>query len=117
MLPKSPCVYILASGPNGTLYIGVTSNLHDRMAKHSQKLIAGFTAKYGVTHLVYYEMHATMPDAIVREKQLKKWNRAWKLRLIAQMNPGWVNLFDPETGEISPGPFDKEGANRVKSSR
>jgi putative endonuclease len=101
-----PSVYILASGPNGTLYIGVTSDLYARMAQHAQKLIPGFSSKYGVTQLVYFEQHTTMNAAIAREKQLKKWNRAWKLRLIEQMNPGWDNLFDHLTGEISQGPFD-----------
>jgi putative endonuclease len=101
-----PSVYILASGPNGTLYIGVTSDLYLRMAQHSQKLIPGFSSKHGVSQLVYYEQHETLAAAITREKQLKKWNRAWKLRLIEQMNPSWSNLFNPETGEISGGPFD-----------
>lgn len=103
---KSPCVYILASGPNGTLYIGVTSNIYMRMAQHSQKLVPGFTAKYGVTMLVYFEQHDTMEQAIVREKQLKEWRRLWKLRLIESMNPGWVDLFESATGEILQGPFD-----------
>ena len=101
-----PSVYILASGPNGTLYIGVTSYLYGRKAQHTQKLIPSFSSKYSVTQLVYYELHETMDAAIAREKQLKKWNRAWKLRLIEQMNPGWKNLFDPATGEIRGGPFD-----------
>ncbi|MBS0251091.1 MAG: GIY-YIG nuclease family protein [Proteobacteria bacterium] len=104
---KSPSVYILASGQNGTLYIGVTSDLHARMAQHSQKLIPGFTAQYNVTQLVYYELHETLDEAIAREKQLKEWRRTWKLRLIEQMNPEWRNLFDPQTGEIGAGPFDK----------
>ncbi len=76
------------------------------MAEHSQGLIAGFTQRYGVKHLVYYEMHATMDDAITREKRLKEWRRAWKVRLIETMNPEWRNLFDRETGEISLGPAD-----------
>ena len=101
-----PCVYILASKPNGVLYIGVTSALADRMAQHAQGLIEGFTRKYGVKHLVYYEFHHTMPDAIRREKQLKEWRRAWKARLIESMNPEWRNLFDPATGEIAQGPAD-----------
>lgn len=103
---KSPCVYILASAPNGTLYIGVTSNIYIRMGQHSQKLVPGFTAKYGVTHLVYFELHNTMEDAIKREKQIKEWRRLWKLQLIEKMNPGWVDLFNPATGEIKQGPFD-----------
>ncbi len=106
--PKTPCVYMLASKPYGTLYIGVTSDLHQRMAQHSQGLIEGFSKKYGLKTLVYYEMHATMPEAIVREKQLKKWNRVWKIRIIEQMNPEWRNLFDAATGEILFGPADLE---------
>ena len=99
----NPCVYILASGRNGTLYIGVTSSLEDRVSLHKQDLVEGFTKRYGVHHLVYYEMHATMPEAIRREKQLKKWNRAWKIRLIEQMNPEWVDLFDEFWGAICEG--------------
>jgi len=103
---KSPCVYILASKRSGTLYVGVTSDLHGRMAEHDQGLVEGFTKKYGVKRLVYYEAHDEMADAIRREKQLKEWHRAWKVRLIETMNPEWRNLFDPETGEIAPGPAD-----------
>jgi putative endonuclease len=106
MKPIVPSVYILASGTNVTLYIGVTSDLYARMAQHAQKLIPGFSSKYGVTQLVYFEQHTSMDAAIAREKQLKKWNRARKMRLIEQMNPGWINLFDHLTGEISQGPFD-----------
>lgn len=79
---KIPCVYILASRENGTLYIGVTGDIYRRMASHTQKLVAGFTSKYSVTRLVYYEVFATMALTITREKQLKKWNRLWKIRLI-----------------------------------
>ncbi len=103
---KIPCVYILASKPHGTLYTGVTSDLWSRTAVHKQDLQEGFTKRYGVHRLVYYEMHATMHDAIRREKQLKKWNRAWKLRLIEQMNPEWGDLFDEHTGSINKGPAD-----------
>ena len=109
---KTPCVYILASGPNGTLYVGVTSNLFVRMAQHSQKLIPGFTANYGVTRLVYFELHETMDQAITREKQIKEWKRLWKLRIIEEMNPGWIDLFDAHTGEISQGAFDKSARDR-----
>ena len=108
MRQKVPCVYILASGPNGTLYIGVTSDLYGRMAQHTQKLIPGFTSKYGVVHLVYYEVHETMDAAIKRETQLKRWNRIWKLRNIEQMNPGWDDLFNPLTGEILAGLGDAQ---------
>jgi putative endonuclease len=103
---KNPAVYILASRRNGTLYIGVTSDLHDRIAKHKQGLIEGFTKKYGVKLLVYYEMHPTMDAAIRREKQLKEWRRLWKIRLIESMNPEWIDLFDEATGEIFDGPAD-----------
>jgi putative endonuclease len=103
---KSPCVYVLASAPNGVLYIGVTSDLHHRMAQHDQGLFEGFTKTYGVKQLVYYEFFETMPDAIGREKRLKEWQRAWKVRLIKGANPEWRNLFDPLTGEISPLPSD-----------
>ncbi len=105
---KVPCVYILASKPYGTLYVGVTSDLHARMAQHDQGLIEGFTKQHGIKMLVYYETHLDMPTAILREKRLKRWNRAWKYRLIEQMNPEWKNLFDPETGEIEFGPFEAE---------
>ena len=108
---KTPCVYIAASKPYGTLYVGVTSDPHRRMAEHTQGLFDGFTKKYGVKLLVYCEMHETMPDAIAREKQLKKWNRAWKFRLIEQMNPEWKNLFDPATGAIEFGSTDTGSLN------
>jgi putative endonuclease len=103
---KSPCVYILASKPNGVLYIGVTSNLEGRLTEHDQGLIEGFTKRHGVKWLVYYEFHDTMDEAIRREKRLKEWRRAWKVRLIESMNPEWRNLFDPATGEIAAGPAD-----------
>ena len=103
---RSPCVYILASARNGTLYIGVTSDLFQRIALHKQDLIAGFTKKYRVHRLVYYEMHPTMDAAIRREKQLKEWRRLWKVRLIESMNPEWIDLFDEATGEILDGPAD-----------
>ena len=105
---KHPCVYILASKKYGTFYVGVTSDLHDRMAEHDQGLIEGFTKKYGIKMLVYYEHHETMDAAIKREKLLKRWRREWKYRLIEQMNPEWRNLYDPATGEISFGPAEAE---------
>ena len=104
---KHPCVYILASKPYGTIYVGVTSDLAHRMAQHDQGLIEGFTKKCGVKVLVYYEMHDTLDAAITREKQLKRWRREWKYRLIEQMNPDWRNLFDPTTGEIAFGAVDE----------
>ena len=98
-MTKRPCVYILASARNGTLYIGVTSHLEDRVSLHKQDLIEGFSKRHGMHMLVYYEFHSTMDEAITREKQLKKWKRDWKLRLIEQMNPEWLDLMD-ETGVI-----------------
>jgi putative endonuclease len=103
---KEPCVYIAASERDGVLYIGVTGDIEGRMAEHDQGLIEGFTKRYGVKLLVYYEFHDTFDEAIQRETQLKKWKRAWKVRLIESMNPEWRNLFDPATGEISFGPAD-----------
>tara|TARA_B100001939_G_scaffold315424_1_gene300603 strand:- start:1489 stop:1782 length:294 start_codon:yes stop_codon:yes gene_type:complete len=87
-------VYILASDRNGTLYVGVTNHLARRMYEHKKHLSSGFTAKYNVTRLVYYENHDTIGAAIVREKQIKKWNRKWKLRLIEELNPTWRDLYD-----------------------
>jgi len=89
-----PCVYVLASGRNGTLYIGVTSDLPKRVWEHREGLVEGFSRQYDVKRLVYYELHETMEAAITREKQLKKWKRAWKLRLIEAENPEWKDLFD-----------------------
>ena len=91
---QQPAVYILASKRNGTLYIGVTSNLAKRTWQHKNDRTASFTKEYGVHMLVYYELHPTMLDAIRREKRLKKWNRAWKLELIERQNPGWRDLWE-----------------------
>ncbi|MDD5180874.1 MAG: GIY-YIG nuclease family protein [Gallionellaceae bacterium] len=93
-MDKQPAVYILASGYNGTLYIGVTSNLIQRIWQHKNDLVEGFTEKYGVHSLVYYEVHEQMLAAIEREKQLKKWNRQWKIDLIEKMNPAWKDLWE-----------------------
>ena len=89
---KQPAVYILASKRNGTLYIGVTSNLANRIEAHRAGAVEGFTKEYGVNLLVYFELHAEMYEAIQREKRLKKWNRAWKIRLIEETNPDWTDL-------------------------
>ncbi len=86
-------VYILASTRNGTLYTGVTSDLISRIQLHREGQIAGFTQKYGCRLLVWYEQHACMADAIKREKQIKRWKRAWKLELIEELNPTWRDLF------------------------
>ena len=87
-------VYILASKKNGTLYIGVTSDLVKRCYEHKHDLVEGFTKKYQVHTLVYYETHDNAIEAITREKQIKKWNRSWKIRLIEEMNPDWRDLYD-----------------------
>jgi len=89
---KQPVVYILASEPYGTLYIGVTSSLAERIEAHRSGSVEGFTKQYGVQTLVYFELHADMYEAIQREKRLKKWNREWKIRLIEEMNPEWKDL-------------------------
>jgi putative endonuclease len=87
-------VYILASRKNGTIYIGVTGDLPRRIYQHKEKLVEGFTKKYNVTHLVYAEEFQDIKDAIHREKCIKKWNRAWKLRLIEAQNPDWKDLYE-----------------------
>ena len=91
---KQPAVYILASQRNGTLYIGVTSDLIKRIWEHRNDAVEGFTQKYRVHLLVYYELHSDMAAAIMREKQLKKWNRAWKLALIEKNNSQWRDLWE-----------------------
>ena len=88
-MERQPCVYILASRRHGTLYIGVTSDLIGRVWKHRTKAMRGFTSRYAVTRLIYYEMADTMDAAISREKQLKAWRREWKIALIEQQNPFW----------------------------
>ncbi len=93
-MERQPALYIMASKPNGTLYIGATSDLVKRVWEHKNNSVDGFTNKYEVHRLVYYELHGAMLSAITREKQLKKWNRAWKLELIEEKNPEWKDLWD-----------------------
>ena len=93
-MEKEFYVYILASRRNGTLYTGMTSNLVKRAWQHRNGEMDGFTKKYGVKCLVYYEMHQNAESAIMREKQIKKWNRQWKLRLIEKDNPQWNDLYE-----------------------
>ena len=88
----APAVYVFASGKVGTLYTGVTSNLLARVHQHRKGALSGFTRDYGVKHLVWFEMHVTMEEAILREKRIKKWNRAWKIQLIEEGNPAWKDL-------------------------
>lgn len=92
-MAKQPCVYLMASRRNGTLYVGVTSDLIKRVWEHKQDSVEGFTKRYGVHILVWYELHQTMESAIVREKRLKEWKRGWKLELIEQGNPEWRDLY------------------------
>ena len=96
---KQPAVYIMASRRNGTLYVGVTSDLIKRVWQHRNHLMSGFTDQYGIALLVWFEQHETMFAAITREKAIKKWNRAWKLKLIEDQNPGWNDLWPMITGQ------------------
>jgi len=91
---KVPAVYMMASGIQGTLYIGVTSDLVLRVWQHREGVVDGFTERFGVKRLVWYELHGSMQAAIAREKSLKKWNRAWKVRLIEEGNLAWQDLWD-----------------------
>lgn len=91
---KQPCVYILTSKRNGTLYVGVTSNLVQRVWQHQQGVIDGFSARYGVKRLVWYELHDSMEAAILREKQIKAGSRARKVALVEERNPRWFDLYD-----------------------
>ena len=90
---KQPAIYILASKRNGTLYIGVTSNLVKRVWEHKNDKATGFTRRYQVHRLVWYELHQSMESAIEQEKRLKEWKRKWKLELIEGMNPDWEDLY------------------------
>ena len=87
-------VYILASAPNGTLYIGMTNDLLRRVYEHRESLVDGFTKQHNVKRLVYYEIHDSPEEAIRREKALKRWNRDWKIALIQRDNPQWIDLWD-----------------------
>ncbi|MGH8529313.1 MAG: GIY-YIG nuclease family protein [Nevskiales bacterium] len=98
-VPRQPCVYILASKPNGTIYIGVTSDVIKRVWEHKHELVPGFTKRYKVHRLVYFELHQSMREAITRERQLKEWHRPWKIRLIAERNPEWRDLWSELTGQ------------------
>jgi len=126
-MEKIPAVYILASRRNGTLYVGVTSDLMARIHQHRTKSFKGFTAEHGIDRLVWFEMHGEMESAIVREKRIKEWKRAWKLTLIEEKNPGWRDLAEdfgfpalPEPRPSSrrrPGPRAANGVARDPGSR
>ena len=94
MTSKQACVYILASRRNGTLYVGVTSDLIKRVWEHKSDLVEGFTKRYSVHTLVWYERHESMPTAIQREMAIKEWRRKWKLELIEKDNPAWRDLYE-----------------------
>lgn len=104
-MTKRPCVYILSSGRHGTLYIGVTSDLAARLYQYRAGLMPGFTSRYGVTRLVWFEMHETMETAIAREKAMKKWRRDWKCNLVETDNPHWSDL-GLELGLVEPANAD-----------
>ena len=91
---KQPSVYIMSNGRNGTLYVGVSSNLVQRVWQHKAELSGGFTKEYGLHTLVWYEAHDTMESAIGREKRIKEWRRDWKRRLIERTNPDWRDLYE-----------------------
>ena len=92
-MEKQPCVYLLASRRNGTLYVGVTSNLVKRVWEHKSNCVEGFTKRYGFHRLVWFEVHESMESAIAREKAIKAWQRKWKLELIEKENPEWKDLY------------------------
>ncbi|TNF36400.1 MAG: GIY-YIG nuclease family protein [Gammaproteobacteria bacterium] len=91
---KRPAIYMLANRKHGTLYVGITSDLVGRVWQHKQGVVDGFSRRYGLKQLVYYELHESMESAILREKCLKKWNRVWKIELIESTNPEWTDLWD-----------------------
>ncbi len=93
-MEKQYYVYLLTRGRNSTFYVGVTSDLVKRIYEHKNEILDGFTKKYEIKTLVYYEVHTEIEQAIKREKRLKRWNRVWKMRLIEQMNPEWRDLYD-----------------------
>jgi putative endonuclease len=96
---KQPAVYLLASKKNGTHYLGVTSDLINRVWQHKNHLVTGFSDRYDVDSLVWFEQHDTMLTAIAREKAIKKWNHTWKIRMIEEANPDWCDLWPSITGE------------------
>ena len=94
IMEKRPCVYMLANKRNGSLYVGVTSDVIKRIWEHKSGLVQGYTKKYGLNRLVWYELQDTMESAIQREKNIKNWKRRWKLELIEQSNPYWKDLYE-----------------------
>ena len=111
-MDKQPAVYILASQRNGTIYTGVTSDLVLRVWQHREHLVAGFTKQYGLTMLVWYELHGSMIEAIAREKRIKKLNRAWKNELIEDANLYWSDLWSNITGDVKVTGFPRSRERR-----
>ena len=109
---KAGCVYIMASGKNGTIYTGVTSDLTKRAYEHREGLIDGFTRKYGCKLLVWFEVYDDLQEARRRELQIKEWKRAWKIRLIEEQNLDWNDLYPRlfEPGSADPGPRPSQGS-------
>ncbi|WP_421730068.1 GIY-YIG nuclease family protein [Brevundimonas sp.] len=105
-------VYLLASGPFGWLYVGVTNDLVRRVAEHKQGLVPGYTAEHGIDQLVWYESHAYINNAILREKRIKRWRREWKFALVEQDNPRWLDLYG-ELRARQPGPGSAEPTGPV----
>ena len=97
-MTKQPAIYMVTNRPYGSLYVGVTSDLVKRIWQHRNRQADGFTKRYNLHHLVYYELHEEMSTAILREKQLKNWRRQWKIELIEEMNPGWTDLWESILG-------------------
>ena len=115
-MAKQPCVYILASGRIGTIYVGVTSDLIARVYQHRSGSVPGCTSRYGVTRLVRYEFYPDMPTAIAREKQLKRWHREWKINLIEQDNPDWQDMaIGLGLGPVVPAVRARSGAVAARS--
>ena len=104
-MERQPAVYMLANKRSGTLYIGVTSDLIGRTWQHRNHIVDGFSKRYSVDRLVWFELHDSMETAIVREKQLKKWLRSWKVQLIEEANPGWSDLWPSILGDTAAGGF------------
>jgi putative endonuclease len=112
-MDKQPCVYMLAKASHSTLYTGVTSDLPARVYQHREGLVRGFTQRYGIKRLVWFEPHDTMDSAILREKRIKRWPRAWKYDLIHERNPTWRDLAEdfgfPRLFEVKAGPGSRPG--------
>ena len=102
MIEKVPCVYIVASRRHGTIYIGVTSDLCNRIRQHKLREFEGFTKDYAIKMLVWFDIFGSMQEAIKREKQMKEWQRSWKITLIEKMNPVWADLYDDQCGKFIP---------------